>query len=212
MAKKIDKELKKEQQIAEGLATIKEARESVDELARRYDEWILQAAELGEDEYSDQLIEDQVELEEFSRNLQFFEVRIRESAVSARAFNKLKSLPRVMDCCKVLLSKGLNLPKIGKQMSDFKDSLDKARTSLKDLRGELSKSKDSVYTDLFGKKKSVDPRIADKVQAKKEQRRIELEKRARQGAVAPVESGVGAQANDDIDTITRLIDEEKKRK
>ena len=51
---KISKELKQEQQIAEGLATIKEARESVDALAAQYNDWIDQAAELGEDEYSDQ--------------------------------------------------------------------------------------------------------------------------------------------------------------
>lgn len=212
---KINKELKQEQQIAEGLATIQEARESVDDLAKRYDEWIDQAAELGEDEYSDQLIADQVELEEFSRNLSFFEVRIREGAVSARAFSKLKALPNVMDCCKSLLKKGLDLPKIGKQMAGFKSSLDKARTSLKDLRSELSSSKDPVYTDLFGKKTKEDPKIASRIAAKKQAREARLAAKIASSTVKPVESGVGsnsASSTTDIDAITAMIDEERKKK
>ncbi len=213
---KIDKELKQEQQIAEGLATIQEARESIDNLAKRYDEWIDQAAELGEDEYSDQLIADQVELEEFSRNLSFFEVRIREGAVSARAFSKLKDLPNVMDCCKSLLKKGLDLPKIGKQMAGFKTSLDKARTSLRDLRGELSASKDPVYTDLFGKHTKEDPKISAKIAAKKQAREARLAAKIASSTVTPVASGVGTETasstSADIDAITAMIDEERKKK
>lgn len=210
---KIDKELKQEQEIAEGLATIQEARSSIDELAKRYDEWIDQAAELGEDEYSDQLISDQVELEEFSRNLSFFEIRIREGAVSARAFSKLKALPSVMNCCKSLLKKGLDLPKIGKQMAGFKSSLDKARTSLRDLRSELSASKDPVYTDLFGKKTREDPKISAKIAAKKQAREARLAAKIASTTVSPVESGVGTEtASTDIDAITAMIDEEKKKK
>ena len=210
---KIDKELKQEQEIAEGLATIQDARGSIDELAKRYDEWIDQAAELGEDEYSDQLIADQVELEEFSRNLSFFEVRIREGAVSARAFSKLKALPGVMSCCKSLLKKGLDLPKIGKQMAGFKTSLDKARTSLRDLRSEPSASKDPVYTDLFGKKTREDPKITAKIDAKKQAREARLAAKLASTTVSPVESGVGAETpSTDIDAITAMIDSEKKKK
>lgn len=213
---KLDKELMQEQKIAEGLATIQEARESVDELAKRYNQWIDDAAVLGEDEYSDQLISDQVELEEFSRNLSFFEIRIREGAVSARAFSKLKSLPGVMESCKSLLKKGLDLPRIGKQMAGFKTSLDKARTSLRDLRSELSASKDSVYTDLFGKKTREDPKIAAKIAAKKQAREARLAAKIEEESVTPVESGVGAEVSSigttDIDAITAMIDEERKKK
>lgn len=208
---KIDKELKQEQQIAEGLATIQEARESVDELAKRYDPWIDEAAELGEDEYSDQLISDQVELEEFSRNLKFFEIRIREGAVSARAFSKLKALPKVMDNCKSLLKNGLDLPRIGKQMAGFKKSLDSARTSIKELRSELSASKDPVYTDLFGKKTKVDPEVSAKVEAKKQAREARLAAKLASTSVSPVEAGLDMSAPS-VDAITLMIDEERKRK
>ena len=220
MSKKFDKEFKQQQQIAAGLATLKQARQSVDDLAARYDEWIDQAAELGEDEYSDQLIADQVELEEFSRNLSFFEIRITEGAVSAQAFSQLKTLPGVLDCCRGLLKQGLDLPKIGKQMAGFKASLDKARTSLKDLRSELS-AKDTTV-DLFGRPVKEDPKIASKIAAKKQAREARLAARLASESVTPVaaETVAGASAGastsagstTDIDAITAMIDEERKKK
>lgn len=213
MSKKIDKELKKEQQISDGVATLQESRDSIEELAKSYDIWIDEAAELGENEYSDQLIADQVELEEFSRNLKFFEIRIREGAVSARAFNKLKSLPTVLENCKSLLKNGLDLHKIGKQMGDFKKSLDGARKSIKDLRSELSTDKDPIYTDLFGKKTKEDPKIAAKIAAKKDAREARLAAKIASSTVSPVEANSSVNANEsDIDVITAMIDEEKRKK
>ncbi len=209
---KISKELKQEQQIAEGLATIKEARESVDELARQYNDWIDQAAELGEDEYSDQLIAEQVELEMFSGDLQFIEVQIRKNAVSARALGRLKALESVVSSCKNL-GKGLDLKKIGKQLAGLKTSLDSSKTSLRDLRSELSATKDPVYTDLFGKHTKEDPKIAAKIAAKKQEREARLVIKTEGKKVAPVESGVGAESSaSDIDAITAMIDEERKKK
>lgn len=210
-----NKELEKEQQIADGLSTIQEARESVDELAKRYDEWIDQAAELGEDEYSDQLIADQIELEEFSRDLSFIEVMIRKQAVSARALGRLNALPKVVACCKSL-PKGLNLPKIGKQLAGLKELLANSRISLRDLRSELSDSKTSVHEELFGKKTQEDPKISAKIVAKKQAREARLAAKIESSKVSPVESGVGAEAvspaSTDIDAITAMIDEERKKK
>ncbi len=209
---KISKELKQEQQIAEGLATIKEARESVDALAAQYNDWIDQAAELGEDEYSDQLIAEQVELEMFSGDLQFIEVQIRKNAVSARALGRLKALNDVVSSCKNL-GKGLDLKKIGKQLAGLKTSLDSSKTSLRDLRSELSATKDPVYTDLFGKKTKEDPKVAAKIAAKKQEREARLVIKTEGKKVAPVDSGVGADtAASDIDAITAMIDEERKKK
>lgn len=209
---KISKELKQEQQIAEGLATIKEARESVDALAAQYNDWIDQAAELGEDEYSDQLIAEQVELEMFSGDLQFIEVQIRKNAVSARALGRLKALNDVVSSCKNL-GKGLDLKKIGKQLAGLKTSLDSSKTSLRDLRSELSATKDPVYTDLFGKKTKEDPKVAAKIAAKKQEREARLVIKTEGKKVAPVDSGVGADtAASDINAITAMIDEERKKK
>ncbi len=208
---KIDKELKKEETIAKSLATIIEARESVESLVKQYDEWIDQAFELGETEYSDQLIADQVELEEFSRNLSFVEVRIRESAVSARAFGKLKCLPNAMKCCKDL-SSGLNLPKIGKDMVAFRKSLDNARASLKDLRSEMSaddKFSKLVLNEKLGRK--IDSKTAQAIEQKKLAREGRLAQKVSNNSVAPVASGIGADVSAGIDAITAMIDEENKK-
>lgn len=209
MSKKLDKELKQEQQIAQSLATVIEARASIESLVRQYDTWIDESAELGEEDYSDQLIQDQVDLEDFARNLSFIEVRIRESAVSARAFGKLKCLPGAMACCKAL-SSGLNLPKLGKQMTEFKESLDKARASLKDLRSEMSSNKD--YEDLFGKQARYDEKTAQAIANKKAAREARLARKLEASAVAPVPSGVGMDNFADIEAINAMIDAENNKK
>lgn len=208
---KLDKELKREETIARSLAMVIEARESVEYVSKQYDLWIDQAAELGEEEYSDQLIADQVALEEFARNLSFIEVRIRESAVSARAFGKLKCLPEAMKCCKEL-SNGLNLPKIGKDMAAFRATLDKARASLKDLRSEMSSNKDKEFADLFGERTRVDEKTATAIANKKAAREARLARKLETGSVAAVPSGVGAENSADIDAITAMIDEENRKK
>ncbi|MDE6475059.1 MAG: hypothetical protein K2L70_08175 [Clostridia bacterium] len=210
---KLDKEVKKQQQIAKGIYQLSESKKAIDELAKRYDDWIDQAAELGEDEYSDQLIAEQVEMEEFSRDLSFIETRINVGAVSADVFNKLQTLPQVMNNCKSLLNGGPNLSKIGKQMSDFKKSLDSSRISLKDLRSELSPNKD--YEKLFGKKSTLDPKVASKIEEKKKAREARLAAKIAASTVNPIASGVGvetASSTTDIDAITAMIDEERKKK
>lgn len=209
MAKKTDKELKKLNQIAEGVAQITEAREAIMHLSSQYNNWIDEAAELGEDEYSDQLIADKVELDEFARNLKFLEVQVRESAVTANTFNGLQKLHAAMDACKSLLTAGPNLKKLGKQMASFRTSLEKARTSLKDLRSELSASKDPVYTDLFGKKTADDPNIAKKIAAEKAAREARLAAKISNTVPSPVASESFAT---DIDAITAMIEEENKKK
>lgn len=214
---KNDREYKREREVAESLATIQEARESVEALVRQYDEWIDEAAELGEDAYSDQLIEDQIELEEFGRNLAFIEVQIKKEAISARALNKLNTLSRVTSCCKTWLKKGADLKKIGKQMSSLREMLDTSKSSLKDLRRELAKGgKDDTYSKLFGERKSTDPDMAKKIAAKKQAREARLAAKIEVGTSRPVASGIdkgaASPAATDIDAITDIIDEERKRK
>ena len=148
----------------------------------------------------------------FSGDLQFIEVQIRKNAVSARALGRLKALNDVVSSCKNL-GKGLDLKKIGKQLAGLKTSLDSSKTSLRDLRSELSATKDPVYTDLFGKKTKEDPKVAAKIAAKKQEREARLVIKTEGKKVAPVDSGVGADtAASDIDAITAMIDEERKKK
>ena len=209
MGKKTDKELKRLNQIAEGVAKISEAREAIEHLSRQYNAWIDEAAELGEDEYSDQLIAEKVELDEFARNLKFLEVQVRESAVTANTFNGLQKLQVAMAACKSLLTTSPNLKKLGKQMASFKSSLAKARTSLKDLREELSASKDPVYADLFGTKTADDPNIAKRIAAEKAAREARLAAKVSSTIPSPI---AGEAFATDIDAITAMIEEENKKK
>lgn len=205
---KISKDLKQEHRIAEALATVIEARESVNSLALQYDQWIDQAAELGEDSYSDQLIAEQVDLELFSGDLKFIEVQIRKNAVSSRALGRLKALNTVIRACKTL-NKGLDLQKTGKKLADLKSTLESSKTSLRDLRNELS-GKDP-YSDLFGKHTTKeDPKILSMIEAKKQAREARLVLKTTKTTENPVDSGVGKNVDASIDSITALIDEERK--
>lgn len=205
---KISKDLKQEQRIAEALATVIEARESVNSLASQYDQWIDQAAELGEDSYSDQLIAEQVDLELFSGDLKFIEVQIRKNAVSSRALGRLKALNTVIKACKTL-NKGLDLQKTGQKLAGLKSTLESSKTTLRDLRNELS-GKDP-YADLFGKHTTKeDPKVLSLIEAKKQAREARLVLKTAKSSESPIDSGVGQHADASIDSITALIDEERK--
>lgn len=209
MGKKTDKELKKLNQIGDGVAMIEESLKSIEHLASQYDSWIDEAAELGEDEYSDQLIAEKVEMEEFARILEALKVKVRANAVTANTFNGFQKLPAAMDACKSLLNAGPNLKKLGKQMASFKSSMEKATTTLKDLRSELIASKDPVYNDLFGKKTADDPDIAKKIAAEKAAREARLAAKVSSTIPSPI---AGEAFATDIDAITAMIEEENKKK
>ena len=209
---KTDKQLKQYKQIGEGVAMITNTRETLEQLAKRYDEWIDEAADLGEDDYSDQLIEEQVDLEDFARDLEFIEKKVVQNAISAKAFNELKKLPGAMASCKKLLSESPNMKKLVKQMSDFGRALDKSRASLKDLRSELSSSKDPIYADLFGEKKSLDPKRAAKIEAKKKAREGRIAVRVSRNVPTPMSPTVAAASTDaTADAIAQMITEENRK-
>ncbi len=208
------KELENRNQITESVIMIRDARKSVEELSKNYNNWVDEAAMLGEDDYSNQLIEDQVELEEFSRALSFLEVRIMESATTATVFNNLSKLPLAMDACKSLLKRGVNMATLGKQMASFKKMLDNARTQIKDLRAELSNAKNPVYTELFGKKISEDPKITARIAAKKQERELRIASLVGKGMVYPspvITDNDVKEVDHGIDDITAMIDEENKK-
>lgn len=215
--KKVDKELKKMHQIADGIGAIKGARESVEALAVKYTNWIDEAAELGEDEYSDQLIAEQVDVEGFARDLAYLESKVTNNAVIAKTFNEFNNLAAAMSACEKLLKQGPDLKALGKRMVKFKASLNNAHTSLKDLRAELSTSKDPVYTKLFGTKSDNDSgrdALIDQKKRERQERLIhkELEKQRIKESKEKNESFTHSGSNDlrtgaNVDEITRMIDE-----
>ncbi len=209
---KADKQLKQYKQIGESVAMITETRETLEQLAERYDEWIDEAAELGEDSYSDQLIEEQIDLEDFARDLKFLEKKVIQNAISAKTFNELKKLPAAMATCKKLLSGAPDMKRLVKQMSEFGRALDKSRSSLKDLRAELSTSKDPLYADLFGDRKSYDPKRESRIEAKKKEREARFAVKVSKNVPTPMAPSVAAASTDaTADAIAQMMAEENRK-
>ncbi len=186
------------EKVAEGLAYIKEAREGLEDLEAQYNEWIDEAAELGQDEYSDQLIEDKLEVSDFVSDLKFMEAQISSSAARAIAIGNLGKLPAAIRACNGLLRKGPNFVKLGKDMAAFQKSLAKAKGSLSDVRKQFVK-KDRT---IIAKK-----RDSEAVAAEKQARAARLAARVAKG------DAVAAKPNDAIDVldIGAIIEEENKK-
>ncbi len=212
---KKDKELEKLKKIAEGVAMIQGAREDVERLVSKYDEWIDEAAQLGEDAYSDQLIDEKLDLADFARDLSFIEVQVRSNAVKTKALSEFKRIDEAMTACRSLLKGGPNLKKLGSKMSTFRDKLSTATTSIKDLRTELSKSGDKTYVELFGERKVADPKLDARREAEKKAREARLS--AKIASDTPSISSATISKSDynaatDIDELEAMIIEENKKK
>ncbi|MDR3263096.1 MAG: hypothetical protein LBT30_02195 [Clostridiales bacterium] len=195
------------EQVAEGLALIKESREELEALATQYNEWIDEAARLGEDAYSDQLIDDKVELEAFVDDLKFLELQVRTGAITAKTFNNLKNMPAAIAACRGLLKSGPNFIKLGKDIATFKTGLNTAKASLSGLRVELSKEKKLTVDERIAGKKKED---SQKVKAEKEARELRLMKPGA-GKSSSVAMPAESAAADSVD-IDAIIDAENGKK
>lgn len=202
------KEFENKQNIARGLTAFQDARKQLELSLPKYDYQIDKAAELGDDEYSDQLIEEKVEAQDVIRTLEIIENRIMTNAMTANAVASLKNLDSAIKSCQSLLESGPNMKKIGKELGSFSKNLNDARKKLKDLRTEIVGKKDRNMDVLFGDSAYEDPKFAEKINAEKEARNQRLRMKLETATTNP-------NINEDsvsIDDITRMIDEENKKK
>ncbi len=210
---RIDKEMKQYEKIAEAMTVIQGARESMERLAMEYIKSIDDAAHDQQEAYSDQLIEDKIEIEMFAEDLKFLELQIKTNAKTAQAFGELQTLPEAMDACKSLMRKAPRWDVLGKKMEGLKEALSDARMSVKNMREALSKTSNPALVDLFGRKNDKDPKLAERIADEKKAREARLVAKYSKGA-NPVASGAGMTANSDanrIDAITEMIDEENRK-
>ena len=159
-----------ETEIAEALFLIEESRTGVENLVPLYMTWSVEAANLGDDEYSDQLLEEMAELDDFAADLRALELKIKSSAIAAKAFKNLIGLAEAVKRCKGLFNAGTDFTKIGKNLAVFKDNLGKGSAALRGLRRELSKKNVPIDIRLSG----VKPADSAKLAALKEKREILL--------------------------------------
>lgn len=209
MALKLTKEQQQRKTIADTLVQIDNAIKSFESLAGQYDHWIDEAAELREDEYSDQLIEEKVETTEMIRTFKFLYAQIKSGAMTGAAFGDLKNLPAAISACKGILSQTPKIMALSKEMSSLKESLKERREALRSLRRQVADRKDAVY-------QSEEQATRDDFK-----RRVEEEKRAREARIAskiarkeaPVSVNAAQDAsNSNVDDILRALEEEKKKR
>jgi len=184
----IKKEEKQKKQIAESITTLGKNRESLEAGAKALDEAIDEAAIEGQNELSEDLIEQQVDLIDICNIIKFVEHKSKTDACIANALNTgLRDLPKALKTCNNLICSVKNIKGISKQLDIFKASLSANKNALNKLRDELLKSKDKVLGDIFKEKKAT----ADKEKAKK----IEEAKALRAARIGQVIANQGVSGN-----------------
>lgn len=134
-------------------------------------EGAVEAAKLGRDEYSDELVETSAEIDAFIEDIEFVALKLKQTAITADAMNKLGNLNNALNSCKRLFQNAPDFKKIGKKMGDLTASMHSARDSLSDFRRNLSstsRDKDDAYFKIFGEKRDAkDPRLEQRIANKK---------------------------------------------
>jgi hypothetical protein len=206
-----NREYENMKQVAEGMVMLSNARSAVNELVSRYDAWIDESARLGEDAYSDKLIEEKASLRELGRMLSFIEVKIRTNAVKAKAFNELSCLNDVTNACQALLKAGPDFKKIAAGLSALDINLEKVSSPIKQLCSDLAGHEASDVDALFGKTKKSDPKLARMIEEEKKARELRLGVALANEVPAPAAADAADKVDADIDAISALIDAENRK-
>lgn len=206
-----NKEYENMKQVARGLTLVANAKASVCELAAKYDDWIDESARLGEDTYSDRLVEEKVGLLELSRMLSFLEVKIRTNAVKAKALNGLTCLVDLTKACQALLKTGPNFKQLAASLNALDGSLEKASSPIKQFCSDLAGNEASDVDALFGTTKKTDPKLARMIEEEKKARELRLGVALAREVPAPATADEVNAVDADIDAISALIDAENRK-
>jgi hypothetical protein len=195
--KKDDKD--KERVIAEAIVNVRESRETLEQFAPQFMDWSVEAAQMGEDAYSDDLLNTMAELEDFVSDLKALEMQIRTEAVIAKSLDNLTGLSKALKGCNSLFKSGPRVAKAGADIQLFKKNMGEGVAALKGLRRKITGGITSNEELLTGRK----PAENLKVSALREKRDILLMKPA---TVIEPKTATG-----DID-IDAIIEDEKSKK
>jgi len=199
MLNRFKKEKDKEGIIAEAIINVRESRETVEALAPQFMEWSVEAAQMGDDAYSDELLNNMAELTDFVGDLKALEMNIRAEAVTAKALDNLSGLAKAIRGCAPLFKAGPRLASVGKDIQAFKKNMGEGIAALKGIRRTMVRGSSSV-DDLFTGKKPVD---SPKLTALKEERDRLL--------IKPATVAVPIDATGDIDLDAIIEDENSKK-
>ncbi|MBQ8685911.1 MAG: hypothetical protein IJ514_07050 [Clostridia bacterium] len=213
MKTKSQKQFEQEKLIAQTIVDIRTQREDIEKLASDDFEAAVEAVQLGQEDYANELLETIVELEDFVENLKYLEVKIRTAAITAKTLGKLRELPQALGACRNVFCKGPDFKKLGEDMASLLESLGTARDQFKEFRTSLGKTNDPVYAEVFGESRKVtEPKYAQRLEEKKKA----LEARIiGSTAVSPTpttaQESVSAEDVAKVDAIAAMLDEEKRR-
>ena len=212
MKTKEEKQFEEERRIARSIAEIKLQREEIDSFSEDCFEAACEASRIGQDEYASELLETIVELEDFSENLRFLELKLKTATVSSKTFSRMGTLPETLKACSGVFNNGVNFKKLGKDFSLLMESLGTARGQFRDFRQSLGSKKDPVYAEIFGRGATMaeDPKYKQRIEEKKKALEARLIKTSVSCAVRPCE--VSAEDEAKIDSLAAMLDDERRKK
>ena len=206
------KAYEQQKRIADTMVSFREARKMLEEVVKEYDEYALQAMELNQDVFADELIETAAEMEAFADDFKYIELKLKTTAITARTLSKLNDLPKAIASCKKFVYDIPDLKKLGKDMNELRNALASGKRQFSELRKSFGSEKDKVLSEWYNENKSS---TADtkRVQDKKAALLNELARRQEAKKVAPMEADNAVNAEDvaKIDAIAKIIDDEKNR-
>jgi hypothetical protein len=103
-------------------------------------------------------------------DLEFVELKLKQTAITADAMSKLGNLDSALNSCKMLFQNAPDFKATGKKMGTLISSMHSAQDSFREFRQSLSgnDAKDDAYEKVFGKKREIkdpkhDKRVSDKM-------------------------------------------------
>ena len=221
MKSKETKDFENRQKVSAAVVGIRQGREDVQNLAAHLEKQADEAARLGEDAFSDELLEMVLGLEDFATDMKVLEVKLETTAVLTNTLSKLSGLPKALEACKKLYSSVPNFKAVGKSMESLSDMLDKARGQFKGFTTKLRGEHDQTYTKLFGARNaSNDPKYRERLAEKKKAREARLlsasaapvavTAAAQTAATTPAAQTAAAGAPASVDAIAKIISDETK--
>lgn len=207
-----NKQFKQEVLIAETVVEVGEQRKEIDQLVKELTNSALEAARMGNDSYTEELVEMIADFEEFGEELSAVELEIKTCAITARVMSRLGKLPAALKATRSVFAKAPNFAKLGREFRELRETLAGARKSVKSLRSEISSNHMSAYEKIYGKKQQTDPKRKQRVDNIKKSIEANLVSEAAktQPTAKPEENTVNAADEARIDAIAAMLDEERK--
>lgn len=208
-----EKAYEQQKRLADTIVSFREARETLEQLESEYDEYAIDAMELDQNDFADELMETSLEIRAFATDFRYIELKLHTTAVTARTLGKLSNLPKAIAECKRFVCEIPNMKKLGADMKELRNALETGKRQFAELRASFGKENRDVLAKMYGDKKAstVDAKL---IEEKRSALMAELQKRIAAKGSTPVEAGNAAVTAEDIakiDAIAKVIDDEKKR-